>query len=621
MADATTIYDIETRYKAKDLASGTVRSMTRDVRGLSGMWDRARGSLRGFTDVWHGGQAIAAGMRGAYDGLIGFNAGLEQSKITMAGMMRLNLGGTFESHFGRATTMVNEFQQIAKKSVGTTQDFVSMAQQITRPVAAAGLSMADLRDITKGAVIASRAFGIQAEVAALDIEQAMMGMLTKRERFARALLEPMGFTTETFNKMDAQKRAEALKAALTQPAIAEMAAKQEKSFEGVVSTFQDNLQMAIGKVGLPLFEMLTAEIQEWNKWIDANADTIEDMGRTLGNAMAYGFGVVRDAVGFLVEHRKVFFALAKTFLAFQAGKAGVGIAKGVGGAVKSVTDFVKSLGGAKKGLLGLADSSQSAMSMLGGLAGKFGAAIPVIGGLIAGVGVVTSVFDEFGKAERERLAKLKSEVEKGAQTFSQVNAMANERAVVDRLRAKEERGALTTLEALDLSESEAKLRHMAGTVEDAERAIFKWAQQQGVIGTGDTIAPYIDPKTGETIGNALGLTFTKGPMADAFNENREAALQTMTLLNRIAGRFEYPSQLAEFLAGPAEPSEPERPERDLDAEFKKAIAGARMKTTVNINTIEVASADPNRFIHDFGAAIEAFNRAPGQAVTALTDGF
>ena len=620
MADATTIYDIETRYKAKDLASGKVRRMSREVKGLSGMWERARGSLRGFTDVWHGGQAIAAGFRGAYQGIIGFNAGLEQSKITMAGMLRLNMGGTFAEQMDNASRLVKQFQIDAKASVGTTKDFVSMAQMITRPVTAAGLGMRELRELTKGAVVAARAFGIEAGVAALDIEQALAGQLAAKDRFARALLEPMGVDRKAFNKLEAAQRATVLQQALTQPAIAEMAAAQEKSFAGVVSTFQDGLETAIGKVGLPLFQMLTEEIKSWNTWIDSNTERIEEMGRTLGNAMAYGFGVVRDAVGFLVEHRKVFFALAKTFLAFQAGKAGVGIAKGIGGAAKGIVGFMKSLGGAKKGLLGLADSSQSAMSMLGGLAGKFAAAIPVIGGLIAGVGIVSAVFGEFGKAERERLAALKGEVEKGAKTFGEMNEMANERAIIQRLRTKQERGVLTAPQVIDLSESESKLKRMAGSVEDAERAVFRWAQQQGVIGTGG-IPVHIDRKTGETIGNALGLTFTSGPMADAFNENRDAALMTMRLLNEVAGRFQYPSELAEFIRGPDDDDKPVRDKRDLDAEFQKAISGARSKTTVNINTIEVASADPNKFIHDLDDALQRFNRAPSQAATALRGGF
>lgn len=51
--------------------------------------------------------------------------------------------------------------------------------------------MAELRDITAGATVAAKAFGIEAEVAALDIEQALAGNLTKEERFSRALREPM----------------------------------------------------------------------------------------------------------------------------------------------------------------------------------------------------------------------------------------------------------------------------------------------------------------------------------------------------------------------------------------------------------------------------------------------
>ena len=49
-----------------------------------------------------------------------------------------------------------------------------------------------------------------AEVAARDIESALAGTLSNRDRFARAIIEPRGFTTKSFNALDGDQREAAI---------------------------------------------------------------------------------------------------------------------------------------------------------------------------------------------------------------------------------------------------------------------------------------------------------------------------------------------------------------------------------------------------------------------------
>ena len=119
----------------------------------------------------------------------------------MRGLLQMNMGGTWARNQKRANFLVQRFQKDAKASVGTTQDFVAMGGMLTGPLSRAGASIEDIANVTKGAVIASRAFGVEAEVAARDIEQALAGTLSQKDRFARALLEPMGLTTKKWNEM------------------------------------------------------------------------------------------------------------------------------------------------------------------------------------------------------------------------------------------------------------------------------------------------------------------------------------------------------------------------------------------------------------------------------------
>ncbi len=602
MADATTIYDIESRYKLKDGGmAGKVDRTARKVKNLSGAWDRARDSMRGFTDLWHAGRAISGGFSGAYRALIGFNSGLEQSRITMAGMIRLNTGLTMAQGFDAAQEMVSRFQHIAKASVGTTKDFVGMATMITRPVLAAKLHMSELVEITKGATIAAKAFGIQAEVAALDIEQVLAGTAGKRERFARALLEPLGFTMTQLNKMSAKSRAQILKSALTQPAIAEMASMQEKSFSGVMSTFQDNLEMTIGKVGLPLFQKLTGEVKSWNDWIDANSQTLEAMGTKLGSAMVHGFGVVKDAVGFLVENRDIFFALAKTFLAFKVGKMGVGFAQGIAGQVKG---FVASIKKAKAGVTGFASGATTGAARLASFAGGLGMAIPALFALGPALGLVSSAFKAFS-GERKR--------EKQRKEFKATELKAKD---VGRL-----------LEAVGGARQRMAREDVSAGGRYSPLATVERARAQRIL---TEQAPQLDAALRGLADRLIGLNVidkeTNRISSQTMNKWKNAHDEISDIgrphdVSRIWDRAvqQYGMKGIEKLLQPAVDAEPET--RDFDADVKAALAGARNVTNVTVQRIEVAAADPDRFVHAITRKFEQFNRAPTMASTALRGGF
>jgi hypothetical protein len=322
-----TIYDIRLRYLLDDKASKGLGKIGDDADRAA----RSTGALSGI--LGRIGTLVVGtfGARAAGKALIGFNSDLEQAKITMAGMIQLNMGGTWAKNMQTANSLVGDFQQMAKASVGTTKDFVDMAQLITRPITAAGGSMSDLKDATRGAVIAARAFNIDPEMASRDIEAALQGQLTAKDRFARALLEPMGYDTGKFNALDATKRLDLLIKAFNSPAIKDMAKAQENSFSGVVSTLQDNLQMTVGKIGLPLFKALTNEVKSWNTWLDQNQDKVKEIADSLAKGLVQGFGMVKDAISFLIEHKDTLLTLGKIWLAVRGAQAVGGLAGGAGG--------------------------------------------------------------------------------------------------------------------------------------------------------------------------------------------------------------------------------------------------------------------------------------------------
>lgn len=321
---SSTIYDIKLRYMLEDRASRGMQRIANNAERAS----KQTGFLRN-----HMGKLAALGMASfglakAGKALVGFNSDMEQAKTTMAGMIQLNVGGQWEDNLKKSNDLITDLQARAKRSVGTTTEFVKMAAMIARPITAAGLGMKDLADITAGAAVAARAFNIKTEMAALDIEQVLMGLITKKDRFAMALLSPIfklrNLTMETFRDLDARSRADILKEAFNSSTLQDMAAAQADTFAGVFSTFQDAVQRFGGQVGMPLFKALTSEIKSWGTWMDKNQDKVTAFANKVGGALSTGFSAIKSVINTIYKHRDLIMVLAKMWLAKKVLTIGFG---------------------------------------------------------------------------------------------------------------------------------------------------------------------------------------------------------------------------------------------------------------------------------------------------------
>lgn len=401
---ATTEYDVNLRYILQDQVSG----------GLAGIRDRARETAAASTSLSDSlGRlaGIAGGLFGVHEAkkaLVDFNSEMEQAKITATGLLQLNAGGTFSDNMARATEVVSRLQQEAKTSVGTTADMVHMFSMLAQPLSQAGASMEDYVNITKASVVASRAMGIAADVAARDVDQAIRGQFHSVDQFTGKVLGPMGFVGEEgrarFNALSQTERLNTLRKGLAQPAFKDMAAAQGTSFAGEVSTLQDNIQIALGKVGLPLFKEITAEIHEWNQWIEKNGEALDEMGTKFGKSIVEGFRVLKDVASFFVEHREMILRLAEVW-------AGLKIAGGVSGGIGSVFGDVNSLRGAMGDLVG-AKGIGGAMTGFAGLTGKLVSTTASLAALgVAAWELGSIIGNQIGEANtRREIAKVHADV-------------------------------------------------------------------------------------------------------------------------------------------------------------------------------------------------------------------
>lgn len=339
----STIYDVRIRYSVDGRPATAVRGLTADVRQLGRETGRVSSLMQRLST------AVAGyfGARAAGRALIGFNATVEDTKQLIAGMLALTKKTDLVDQLGAADRLFTNLQRRARELPGTTAEYAQMLAAITAPVTDAGLGLRDLEDMTVNAVVAAKALREQWDVAARDIDQALRGQFKSTDPFAGKILGSMGFRGEEgrkkFNEMSAQQRAETLRNALMQKQIVQLAAAQGQTFSGLLSQLEDVLAQFFGKVGLPLFKILSAELKQWNAWFDANQDKVDMFAAKFADGLVTGFRAVKDAVSFLIEHADTLLTIGKVWAAVKIG----GMLGGLGaGGASSLSEQLASLFGA-----------------------------------------------------------------------------------------------------------------------------------------------------------------------------------------------------------------------------------------------------------------------------------
>jgi hypothetical protein len=325
---STTAYKIELDYTVKGNAKAGLQGLAKDAKVAQSSF----GGLRSAIGLALGAGAFALGKKYLYD----YNLQITKLKVGLATTASMNFHKPFKEGALAADRMFNNFQKMATLSPSTTKDYVEMAQMISGAVLQSGKGLKDLEAITQGAITATNALGARPDMLALDIQQMLAGTLGAKDRYARQLLAGVGITDyHKFNKMEASKRADVTQQALSTPQLKDAAAAFGASTEGVMSTFQDNLQITLGKVGLPLLKAMTNEVKSWNAWMMANPEKIASFMSQVGSGLKEAFSIIRDIVvstwplvkdvfgvvasvlGFVSEHRDLLTATIKALPGLQ----------------------------------------------------------------------------------------------------------------------------------------------------------------------------------------------------------------------------------------------------------------------------------------------------------------
>lgn len=584
----TTTYLVETKY----VTSGTGQSAS----AIDKVGDAAeRASRKGdlltrSLGMLGGGFLITKGLGMAKDSLIGFNAEMETLLISLSTSLSIGLNKSFSDAQASATGLMETFKTMAAESPATTKDFVDMASQISGAVTAAGLGLSDLKDITKGGVVAAAALaGGRSDMIALDIQQMLAGTVSLRDRYARQLLASTGNQDYTaFNAKGASERADIVKRALTGPALAGAAKAYETSFAGVVSTFKDKFQMAMGEVGKPLFAEITKEVATWSDYLDKHEKSLASVGDKLVDA----FKAIKAAVNFVVSNRDLLLALA------TAGVAVKGISWGAD-KFRGLTDGMSLAGNASKGFadrLGaatgiIAGFSAAGIAAIGYLEAKAGAEVERRGTAAGDISLLRDLTGDIGDRlmnkgdTRDARAILRSAKELG---FIDAGGALHGDKMYDKFATANELSSFSV--AVDVVS-----RAMALFPEELRKVIVDWR-----------MPPELE--------KSMTRMLTAGSYHVAF---AATPFGPTSLQNEIGGPLERMVALMETFMGGAEAVGMKR----AKAESDRAKAAAKDKDKTLKVKVEIAAKDPDRWlVKDLERARDNGRRAPTRAKAALRGG-
>lgn len=326
----TTVYDVSIRYDLSDKASAGLKAIGENASAAGHNAMSLKDALLGIGGAIAGSALIREGKTAFID----FNSQLEQSVLGIATMDKMfHKGLSMDQALDNSTKLLGEYQEMARKSTGTTMEFIEMHKGLAPALEVAGASVDDFKTVVKGAMLTTGTLaGGRADLMELAIQEILGGNVTKRERVARAILGTFKGGIEEFNrraKADPAFALNFLKEKFTDPAIIESAKLAEHSWSGALSTLKDNIEITLGGVGKELYELVKGNLNELNNWIDSHQKEIKDFSRDFSHSLVSGFGEVKSLVHVLYENKEVFLAIAGAFAAL----AGVGV---VGGMVKNV---------------------------------------------------------------------------------------------------------------------------------------------------------------------------------------------------------------------------------------------------------------------------------------------
>jgi hypothetical protein len=317
----------------------------------------------------------------------------------------------------------------------------------------------------------------------METEEALMGVLSVRNRCAKKILGSIGYLGEEgrskYTQLGAYERLMEFKRAMGGAWLKDLSGAQEKSFEGARTTFIDNAQLAAMRAGKALFEGIKVELNKWNEYLIKNGETIDHIADVVGHKLLQGAISFKNAIQWAAEHWKT---IAASYAAMKAA----GFLAGAGGGVAGLA------GGASGGGIGFG--------------GKVAAVSLVASAVYIGGQALADFINESHEAKIERAAAT------GKGTMDAVlNAMSGLNSPDFDSAAKDTRLLRQQLTSSGLADAAGGLNKEAfiQAMKESGSSAGRWADILGIKGTGGLGS---NGDTLDQVANAIARAFDNSVM-------------------------------------------------------------------------------------------------------------
>lgn len=617
MSDKRT-YIVETEYKVKDEASHGLEKIGDAAEHAHEHAESLREVLKEVGETF----LIFEGVEKAKELFVGFNSEVEVARVQLQTLIGVNFKKSWESAGESAGEFYEEFEKFAETFPVSANQMVASAQLLGSAVSQAGGDMEDLMKLTEEAAVAEKTLGLNTS----QLMMAMRGMVSSRNIGGMALLGAVGMTPEQWRKLTNESRLKLTEQALGSEVFKKAGEAYAGTFASQASILKDRLEVAAGKVGLPLFKALTQELQRWNEWLDKNSQKIESMSHSIASGLVKGFEVLKDVAGFIYDHSDILIKIAEAWALAKFGSA-IGDIKGAIGGSKAGELADKIGSSMAKYLPGLSKLGGGLGSILGGAAGWAPLAIPA--GQILGDALGNAVFPTVRRFEElqaasQHLSDVLAETAREGEKNHKGTPLGSHAAGLALGVAEYDKQQIEELERLKsvkhLGDNDEKRLRNLGFSEDEIHPLFASQKYRGetiekMIGQrqrGIDLRDYrIKQASSQT---ERGLDWTMSKMSKDQREHLNVAKATQMIMEK---------QLQMWTLGPNGLSGRLLTLEEMEQIIKESgLTGeqAKINQTVNVTIQQVSAKDPDRWIADMDEYAARRVRARTKAKGALARG-
>lgn len=613
----TTTYDVLLRYRLNNEATKDAEKLR---HGLEGAHHSANelGHVLAHIGMIAGG---AMSIHGAWEHLVKFNSEVENAKISLAAMVEGGFGGSFNYAKNQAESLYKEFQKFSTQTPMTTQEMLEFSRGVAVSVQQSGGGIKDIVNVTEQGAIAAKALGMESHYAAREIAEMLAGNVNNRMLFAKQLAGLGGKTTEDIRHMGTEERLAFLKQTLNSPAMKDAVASMSSSFSGVTSTLVDKVQILLGKVGLPLFKAITAEVSRWNDWIDKNDEAINRFAKTVGEGLVTAFQTVKDVFGFIYDHADTFIMIGKTWAAIKIGNmAGnlLGLAGGGGamGLLGNLGTPVSKLGGNQ--VLGAAMATgmiSYELTKMTGVGDRFA-------GALSEMGITSTKLDRQFEDVIKASKSLDDAFHDAASRMGSEGFASRAQATQDQREAQ-----IGVLKSLITEANDSGVNMDSRRVRDKLSAVGLTQQEVGEVRDLNGFLANLVAQRGHAmaqhdIAGITGATLVEALERSSLTEYQRQTLNEQKAADEVFGAINRKLAAGGTIFDPNLPSEILKilRENTADPEGRHKAITEKPKVNVTIHRIEVQSDDPDRYAMRFVQSFRDAAKNPGQSIAVLREG-